>query len=330
MAGTVLLPTKDHSVVLWNAATGSAEEVRLQRVVVGELSDWAATPDGQFFAATGQIRGRGRVDLWKTASGEHVATLDCDPDVLALSSDGRLVACPTYELTVALYDAATGRCIAVVDEPAWARTPPLSLISVAFSPDSKLVAAGGYDEDDDTVTTVELWDVATGAHLRSLEGHKGMTTPIVFSPDSTRLYSRGLGRLVRAVCCETGSELFEPVVASDSNTTGLALSRDGNHLATFDSYGIKLWNARTGSLHRTIPYQAVGANALGTIVGVAFSPDARRIVVSMKDNNSACFVDTATGRRVGSLRVETAKNWVFAGCGCHFATSPFRPPSSSS
>ena len=38
---------------------------------------------------------------------------------------------------------------------------------MAFSPDGKWLASGGVD------TTVKLWDVATGQHLRTLTGHTG-------------------------------------------------------------------------------------------------------------------------------------------------------------
>jgi WD40 repeat protein len=52
------------------------------------------------------------------------------------------------------------------------------VISVAFSPDGKLVALGLDDH------TVRLWDAVTGApHGEPLKGHSGRVYSVAFSPD---------------------------------------------------------------------------------------------------------------------------------------------------
>jgi WD40 repeat protein len=48
---------------------------------------------------------------------------------------------------------------------------------VAFSPDGRLVASGPSDK------TVRLWDSATGATRRTLEGHSDGVCAVAFSPD---------------------------------------------------------------------------------------------------------------------------------------------------
>jgi WD40 repeat protein len=50
-------------------------------------------------------------------------------------------------------------------------------LGVAFSPDGRLVASASRDE------TVRLWDSATGASRRTLEGHSGFVLGVAFSPD---------------------------------------------------------------------------------------------------------------------------------------------------
>ncbi|RYP42866.1 hypothetical protein DL768_010170 [Monosporascus sp. mg162] len=58
-----------------------------------------------------------------------------------------------------------------------------SVMSVAFSHNSKLLASGSADR------TVQLWDPATGQLLRTLEGHKSWVESVAFSHDSKLLAS---------------------------------------------------------------------------------------------------------------------------------------------
>jgi len=56
------------------------------------------------------------------------------------------------------------------------------VLGVAFSPDGRLLAtAGGGDK------TAQLWDPATGGHLRTLTSHAGTVWAVAFSPDGRLL-----------------------------------------------------------------------------------------------------------------------------------------------
>jgi len=276
------------------------------------------TPDGQSVAGWSADD---RVRLWKTATGEHVGTLSSIEALTAWSSDGQLVACTNDDRGVGpmveIFDAATRERVATLLEPLECQA-----YCVAFSPNSKMLAAGASCEDE---AVVAVWDVRTGARLHSLEGHFYGTTDVQFSPDSTRLYSCGANSIVRVSSCETGLTLFEIEIERRGTGRlrfwGFALSSDGNHLATFRRQTIKLWDARTGTHYRTI---RTGSGSEGSVASVelpdedcAFSPDSRRIVYVVSTNR-ALFVDTSTGATIGSL---WSGSDLFRGC--HFTTSPF-------
>ncbi|KAI2716306.1 hypothetical protein DTO013F2_9045 [Penicillium roqueforti] len=68
-----------------------------------------------------------------------------------------------------------------------------SVVSVAFSPDGRLLASGSYDETVRVFQTIRLWDTATGA-LNENVTVDGVVTDLKFSQDSSYL-TTNLGSL---------------------------------------------------------------------------------------------------------------------------------------
>jgi dipeptidyl aminopeptidase/acylaminoacyl peptidase len=232
--------------------------------------------------------------------------------------------------------------VAEVDDKAAATVAPEAafrkfdewVMSVAFSPDEKLLIAGSYESakvldlaakkelarlsiggyvpavavtaDSHTLVTagyqrVAVWDLATFKETRSFTGHRGQVKAVALSPSGGLVSSGSDDGAIKLWEMATGRELR----SLDGNTqpvTGLAFSPDGRRLASSSGNDTRpskageviLWDVETGQI---VSKLGAGDKA---VTSVAFSPDGRLLASGSYDETIRLF-DAASGQVVRTL-----------------------------
>ena len=137
--------------------------------------------------------------------------------------------------------------------------------SLAFSPDGQILASGSNK-------LVELWRVADGTLLNTLEADRNGVYTVAFSPDGQIIASGSNDGTVKLWKAADGTLLNTLKVSSDQ-VHSVAFSPDGQTLAS-GSYGsdnIKLWRVADGTLLKTIVGNPWAVHS------VAFSPDGQTL-----------------------------------------------------
>ena len=285
----------DGVVRIWNATQGP--EYRSLTANRTGVTGIAFSRDGQRLAMTGSDS-MVRVVRIQDTGGER----EPSPDLIgkavftaaAFSPDGRHLLTgsgkPDQPGELALWGASTGK-------PIWSRASHgVPILHVAFSPDGTLAASAGGRvlRGLSAVGEVKIWDATTGREVRTLPWTGGTVTGIAFSSDGQRLAVAGLqdaGRpgAVRIWEVADGRDVF----VSENTTGGLvysvAFSPDGSVAAGYDGL-IRIWKPTAGKEFLTL-------KGHGTITGLAFSPDGRRLASSSTDSTVRLW-EPQTGREV--------------------------------
>jgi WD40 repeat protein/tRNA A-37 threonylcarbamoyl transferase component Bud32 len=332
--GRLLATVTPGVTTLWNTATWRRSGQPLHSAQGdGEGVDFS--PDGRTLAVAG---GRGRVELWSVARRTKLreltdpAAAKSDDPALAgvrFSPDGTIIAAGGQESNhVTLWDVASGR---VIGRPITVKPPGGGAQWIAFTPDSRRIAAPGADG------AVGIWDPATGRRLARLEIGKAGVADALFARSGRTLIAGDDAGSVSFVDVATG-RLLRRLSIGDQTVDALALSPDERLVAAASFAGpVYVWDTKTGAAYgpplpggtspgndvafspdgRTLASAHVrsavvwnmdGERAIGRPLGgptalasdVAFTPDGRSLLAGRLDGDTAVF-DVATRRMVRTI-----------------------------
>ena len=175
-----------------------------------------------------------------------------------------------------------------------------ALYAAALSPDGKLIATGGYDQE------IKLWDAATGKEARTIAGHNGAVFDLAFSPDGKLLASASADRTVKLWDVATGQRLDtfgQPL----KEVYAVAFSPDGRRVAAGGvDNRIRIWQLGETAQEGTNTLVITRFAHEGAIVALAFSLDGLLLATSAEDRTVRVW-DAATVIERQSL--ETQPDW---------------------
>jgi WD40 repeat protein len=292
--GKLLATDTGFNVRLWDAETGA-----LQRELHhGEgVQAVAFSPDGKSLASGGNMGVIApTVKLWEVQSGALRRALGWSDQVRAVAflPDGKTLVSGGRDRTVRLWDVQTGalrRILAVHESP---------VNAVAISPDGRIVASASH------YAGVKLGDVATGEQLHEWRGRSGNRASLAFSPDG-RMLAAGGENDPGVGCVElwdvrVGASLWTQERAG--YVLSVAFSPDGKTIASgSEDKTVRLWDARTGELRRTLTGHTSG------VMSVAFSADGATVASMDQGPDMAIRLwDAPTGKMVRTISTEPYSN----------------------
>jgi WD40 repeat protein len=171
--------------------------------------------------------------------------------------------------------------------PAYPR--PVPVLAIAFSPDGREIAAGGYHE-------VTVWDPGDGKLLRRIGDVPRQAHGLAWSPDSATLAyaggtpgSVGEVRLLTGAASSPASQSSRLLDRIGDVMLCVAFSPDGTRLAAGGADGaVRVYDVASGKRLLLIEQHADWVTAL------AFSPDGSRVASASRDKSARVF-DAKTG-----------------------------------
>ena len=276
----------DGTVSLWDTATNKERRAFKSRCLGAQSIVF--TPDSTILALVSDDL---NVQFWDTASGRLKRQLPGPQTAfttLAFAPDAKSLALVGQDQTLKLWDTATGHDTLILQGP----PPPnggnfrFAPSVISFSPDGKVLAAGGHDGRN---SSVRLWDVTGGNQLFQfgLPRNGGVQT-LAFSPDGKTLVARDGSQITYVLDATTGKQVRQQNGRAQVGLCADAFSPDGKVLASVNSDQVQLEEPATGKAIRQITAGQMGVAAL------AFSPDGKTLATGGV-NNLIRLWDAATG-----------------------------------
>jgi telomerase protein component 1 len=211
----------------------------------------------------------------------------------AVSPDGAVLAMAGKECVIKLFNARTGAELGVIPPSAHGHTQ--WIVSLAFSPDSRFMVSGSWDN------TAKVWDVATRTLLYTLSGHRRRVNSANFSPQNGRyVVTASWDNCARIYDLMSEGKLVKTIREHSRPLNCAVFSPDERNILTASWDGtMKLIeaNADVSTPHRVLK-TLVGHK--GSISAVAMSPNGLAIASASRDQTVAIW-DALSGKLISSL-----------------------------
>jgi len=170
--------------------------------------------------------------------------------------------------------------------------------AVAFTPDGRYYASGGFDN------IIRLWCAETAELVAKFPGVTSYVPSLSFTPDSKRLATTTLQNMVMIWDIESKNNVAE-IDTGASFINAISFSPDGKLLAVTCDNTVRLLNTERNEWIATL------AGHTNTVYGVSFSPDGR-LLASGSGDNSVRVWNVESGECLETLKLHDA--YVFDVC----------------
>jgi WD40 repeat protein len=166
---------------------------------------------------------------------------------------------------------------------------------VAFSPDGRWIASGGWDKpapEGGAHPSVRLWDAATGEPCATLP-HPDIVRTLAFGPDGRWLATGGDGDGQLRIWDVATARVLKKIRGPGPSIRGLAVSPDGARVASF------AWDEEQAKYHLSVCDVTSREQLFAADGGVlAYSPDGRWLAVQAADERTVLLLDARTHEKV--------------------------------
>src|SRR5262245_52400434 len=244
--GAVLIPGKSDESRLVKMIEGSVQPRMpiggaLTREEIQVIKDWIdAGAAGPSAASAQPLKGMADSDTapkHKIPQIKPTSPVKAAVSSLAFHPEGTIIALGRYQ-EVELIDSVKRTILGRLSGHAE------QVRALAFSPDGKLLAAGGGDPAQ--FGEVKIWSVTDRKALRSIRGHRDNVFAVAFSPDGTKLATCSYDRQIKLWDAMTGKEIKTLRDHTDA-VFSVIFSPDGKRLASASAdRTVKIWDVVTG------------------------------------------------------------------------------------